>query len=236
MSDSAVSYELLDRVAVVSLDDGKANAISLAVAADLRAALRRALDEDAAAVVLAGRPGRFSAGFDLATMTSGDDAARELLEAGAEVALDIYGMPVPVVLACTGHALAMGAILLLSADIRIGAPGEFKIGLNEVAIGMPVPSFAVELARDRLTRASFTPAINHAQIYDPQGAVEAGFLDRISDDPLAAALAHAGELAERVHHGPFVATRAACRGGVLATMRDGLASDLANFTVTVPDS
>jgi enoyl-CoA hydratase len=235
MSDSAVSYELSDRVAVVALDDGKANAISHAVADGLRDALARARDDGAGAVVVVGRPGRFSAGFDLATMTASDEAARNLLQAGAEVAIDMYGMPVPVVLACTGHALAMGAILLLAADVRIGAPGEFKIGLNEVAIGMPVPSFAVELARDRLSRASFTAAINHAQLYDPQGAVQAGFLDRVSDDPLAAALAHAGELAERLHAGAFVATRRACRGGVEATMRHGLAADIANFTVAVPE-
>jgi enoyl-CoA hydratase len=235
MTETAVQYELQDRVAVVTIDDGKANAISHQVAADVHDALGRARDE-AGAVVLTGRPGRFSAGFDLATMTSSDEAARELLRVGAELALELYGFPTPVVVAATGHALAMGAILLLSGDVRIGAEGPFKIGLNEVAIGMPVPGFAVELGRARLAPAAFTDAINLATVYDPEGAVGAGFLDRTvaADDTVAAAVAHAAELAERVRPKAFVATRATCRAAQVDAMRHGLATDVATFTVELP--
>ena len=237
MTDSAVTYELQGRVALVTVDDGKANAISHLLAADLHHALARARDE-AGAVVIAGRPGRFSAGFDLATMTSSPDAAKELLRVGAELALDIYGFPVPVVVASTGHALAMGAIVLLAADVRIGADGPFKVGMNEVAIGMPVPRFAVELARARLTNAAFTAAVNHATVYDPAGAVAAGYLDRLAegDDVVGDAMAHADELAERLRPDAFVATRANCRGAQLETMGHGLATDVAEFTVELPDS
>jgi len=235
MTETAVSYELQGRVAVVTIDDGKANAISHQVASDVHDALQRARDE-AGAVVLAGRPGRFSAGFDLGTMTSSTEAARNLLAAGAELGLEIFGYPKPVVIACTGHALAMGAILLFCSDLRIGAEGSFKIGLNEVAIGMPVPRFAVDLGRDRLTPAAFTRAINHATVFDPDGATTAGFLDRVvpADDVVAAAVADAAELAERLHPGGFATTRANCRGELIAKIRHELAADVATFTVDSP--
>ena len=236
MTESAVSYDLQGRVAVITIDDGKANAISHEIAAAIHDGVVKAWDE-AGAVVLAGRPGRFSAGFDLPTMTSSDEAARGLLKAGADLALELYGSPIPVVVACTGHALAMGGILLLSADTRIGAEGSFKIGLNEVAIGMPVPKFAVELARARLTNAAFTAAINHAEVYDPEGAVAAGYLDRVvpADDVVSAAVAHATELVERIVPTAFIATRENCRGRQLALMNDDLVSDLATFTVDLPE-
>jgi enoyl-CoA hydratase len=235
MTETAVSYELQDRVAVVTIDDGKANAISHQIAADVHEALARATAE-ADAVVLAGRPGRFSAGFDLATMTSSDDAARDLLKAGAELGLEIFEYPKPVVIACTGHALAMGAILLFCSDVRIGAEGNFKIGLNEVAIGMPVPRFAIDLGRERLTRATFTAAINHATVYDPEGAATAGFLDRVvaAEETVPAAVATAAELAERLHADAFAGTRTRMRGDLAARIRHELAADVATFTVDLP--
>jgi len=235
MSDSVVSYELQGRVAVIAIDDGKANAVTHELAEGLRSGLDRARSE-AGAVVIAGRPGRFSAGFDLAVMTASAEGARNLLRAGAEVALDIFEFPMPVVIASTGHALAMGAILLLAADYRIGAEGTFKIGLNEVAIGMPVPSFAVELARNCLTTKAFTVAINHAEVYDPAGAVTAGYLDETvaPDDVIAASIAHAAELAERLRAGAFAATRSNCRGAAGTLMASKLEEDLASFVVELP--
>jgi enoyl-CoA hydratase len=235
MSDSVVTYELRGRVAVITLDDGKANAVTHEVAAGLRSGLDRARTE-AAAVVIAGRPGRFSAGFDLAVMTASPEGARDLLRAGAEVAQEIFEFPMPVVIAATGHALAMGAILLLAADYRIGAEGSFKIGLNEVAIGMPVPSFAVELARECLTTTAFTVAINHAHVYDPAGAVGAGYFDTIvaAQDVVDAAIAHAAELAERLRSGAFVATRRNCRGAAASLIASKLEEDIASFVVELP--
>jgi len=172
-----VSYELRDGVAVITLDDGKVNAISHETIAALLAGLERA-EREAGAVLLLGRPGRLSGGFDLTTMRSGPEQVRGLVEAGARLMLRLYTYPRPVVVACTGHALAAGAILLLVADLRLGALGDFKIGLNEVAIGLTLPVFAVELARERLSKRHFTNAVTQAEIFDPDGAVDAGFLDR----------------------------------------------------------
>ena len=118
----SMTYQLDGHVAVLTFDDGKANALSHQALDALEAALDRAeADPDARAILLAGRPGRFSAGFDLATMTAGVEEMRWLVGAGANLIARLLLEPLPVVAACTGHALAAGALLLLACDQRIGA-------------------------------------------------------------------------------------------------------------------
>jgi enoyl-CoA hydratase len=227
-------YELDGTAAVITLDDGKANAISHEMADAINGALDRAEADQARAVVLAGRPGRFCAGFHLPTMQESVGSARDLLRVGGELALRLYLFPAPVVLAVTGHALAMGAILLMASDVRVGAAGDFKLGMNEVGIGMPVPKFATELADDRLSRRHLDAAINLATIYDPSGAVDAGFLD-LAVDPATVvdeATTRAQALAAGLHPGPFAMTRTNRRGDVAQRIRAGLATDVEQFTVS----
>ncbi len=177
---------------LITLDDGKANALGFDMLAQLGAALDEA-EQAAKVVVIAGRPGKFSAGFDLSVMSQGGDGMLQLLRAGAQLSRRLLNFPAPVVLAVSGHALAMGALVLLSADYRVGVHGTYKIGLNEVAIGMTLPYFGVELARARLATTHLGPAVELARIYDAAGAVEAGYLDEVvSDEDL---LARATELA-----------------------------------------
>lgn len=137
-TSSAVTTQLIGEVLVIRVDDGKANALTPDVIQSVSDALTEGF-EQAKAVTIIGREGKFSAGFDLKIMTSGVEQARDLLGAGAALGLKIFEAPVPVVLGVTGHALAMGGILTTCADYRVGADGPFKLGLNEVAIGMPVP-------------------------------------------------------------------------------------------------
>ena len=161
---------------MITMDDGKANALSFAMLAQISEALDQA-QQAGKVVIICGRPGKFSAGFDLSVMGGGGDAIVELLRAGAALSQRLLKFDTPVVLAVSGHALAMGALLLLSADYRIGMHGNYKIGLNEVAIGMTLPYFGIELGRARLAVTHVNKAIGLAQIYDAAGAVEAGYLD-----------------------------------------------------------
>ena len=130
-----------------------------------------------------------------------------------------------------GHALALGALVVAACDLRIGADGPFKIGTNEVGIGMALPRFGVELARDRLSKRHFTAAVQWARIYDPAGAAEAGWLDTVvaADQVEAEALAAATRAADTLHRGAFAATRANTRSAVAAAMLEGLELDLAEF-------
>ena len=173
-----LTYQLLDKVAVVTMDDGKANALSKPMIEALREAIKRA-ESEAGALVLAGRAERFCAGFDLRVMMSSPEAATDLLRTGSKLLLELYGVSLPLVIACTGHALAGGALVVLTGDHRIGAAGAYKLGLNEVAIGLPVPVLAMELARDRLAADHLPKATLGATIFDPETAVRAGYLDEV---------------------------------------------------------
>jgi enoyl-CoA hydratase/carnithine racemase len=231
---TVVNVESSDGVTVVHLDDGKANALTHDIFRALHAAFDEAeADDDVGAVAIIGRPGRFSAGFDLSVMTAGPEQARGLLQAGGELGFRMFELPKPVVLGCTGHALAMGAILLMSGDVRIGAEGSFKIGLNEVGIGMPVPRFVVELARERLSPRHFSMSVGQARIFSPSEAVDAGFLDRVveADDVEAAAIEHAKLLATSLHRRPFELTRSYMRAAIGERLRAAMATDLHEFTV-----
>ena len=179
--EAGVRVELREKVCCVQLDDGKANALSPQRIAALADAVERA-EKQAGALLLLGRPGRFSAGFDLNVLRGGDRAATtRLVRAGMELCLRLRETRLPVVIGCTGHALAMGGVLLMAADERIGVRGDFKIGLNETAIGMTLPRSAVEIVRERLAKAHFERAVVAAEVYAPEGAQEAGFLDRLVD-------------------------------------------------------
>jgi enoyl-CoA hydratase len=224
-----VQYEVRDRVAHVTIANGKANALSFDVLAGLGDALSRAEDAGEAevgALLVTGAPGMFSGGFDLKVMRSAPEAAGKLVTDGGELFSRMYGSQMPIVVACTGHAIAAGALLLLGADARIGARGEFRIGLIETQLGMVLPRWAVELARERLSKRHVQDATVGARIYDPDGAVDAGFLDSVAPpEALAdAALAEARRFADL----PRAAYRGQvrmCRGERLGRLAEAIATD-----------
>ncbi|MBR0717084.1 crotonase/enoyl-CoA hydratase family protein [Bradyrhizobium liaoningense] len=175
-----VGYELKNGVARITLDDGKVNMMSTAMLDDIGAALDRA-ETDAEIVVLrSARPGIFSAGFDLKVFASGDAAkSLEMVRAGAELALRLMAFLHPTIGLMEGHAYPMGTFLLLACDVRLGAEGPHRMGLNEVAIGIAPPSFAIELARSRVHPAWLSRTATLGEMYEPADALTAGFLDRV---------------------------------------------------------
>lgn len=173
-----ISYQLEDGIATLSLSNGKVNAISPDVIAAFNAALDRA-EQDRAIVIITGQPGILSGGYDLKVMTSGPQNAINLVAAGSTLARRMLAHPYPIIVACPGHAVAKGAFILLSADYRIGVEGPFNIGLNEVQIGMTMHHVGIELARDRLRKSAFHRSVINGEMFDPAGAAEAGFLDKV---------------------------------------------------------
>ena len=212
-------YELDGDVATITLDDGKVNALSKAMTSELAGHFDRA-ESDGAVVVLTGRATTFSAGFDLRC----DQALwPEMMISAARLAERMLGFPQPVVIACNGNAIAMGALLLNAADYRLGVDGQFKLGLNEVSLGMTLPWFAIELARHRLTRRYFDMCTVSGTILDPAEARSAGFLDQLcgKDDLFDAAAATASELA-KIDMDAHLATKLRIREQVLAGLADGI--------------
>jgi enoyl-CoA hydratase len=229
--EASVSFEKRGDVAVIRLDDGKANAMSMALIAAVEAALDRA-GKEAKAIVIVGRPGRFSAGFDLKVMMSGPEAARSLVMAGGELLMKLYEYPLPTVMAVTGHAIAAGVLMAATGDRRIGAAGDFKLGLNEVANGMPVPILAHELARDHLDPRALVESVLHAKMYDPESAVRVGWLDRVvaPDELEAAAIAEAEALA-KLAQPAYGMTKRSLRRQTIRYVRESMEANLAEFKV-----
>ena len=178
MTDQSVHYSLDDGVATIRIDDGKRNALSPDVLNQIYAAFDRA-EEDRAIVILSGRESVFSAGFDLKVMKRGGATALRMLKLGYGLTARVLGYPHPVVVACTGHSLAMGVFLMLSADYIIGSRGDFKIAANEVAIGMTMPRVAAAMLKHRLQPAAAQRAITVSHFFDPDAARQAGFFDEL---------------------------------------------------------
>jgi enoyl-CoA hydratase len=216
-------YELEKRVATITMDDGKVNALSVAMLQALHTAFDRA-ERDGAVVVLGGRESYFSVGFDLRVFAAGEpDPLFEMLTLGATLAERILAFPTPVLAACSGHAVGAGSFLLLAADLRIGAEGPFQIALNEVKIGLTMPWFAIELARQRLQPAAFSRAVINAAIYRPDEAAAAGFLDHVvaAGELRAASLEGAAQLAA-LDPAAHKATKLRARGSSLVAVRTAI--------------
>lgn len=231
-SSPSVSYALTGDVALARVDDGKVNVLSHEVIAALHESLDRA-ESEAKAVVLIGRPGKFTAGFDLKVMQAGPKEASNLFRAGMDLFVRLYEFPIPVVAACTGHAFAAGAIWLMCCDVRIGADAPTKIGLNETAIGMVLPNSVVTLARDRLSPRHVHSSVQLARLYSPAEAVDVGYLDWVvpEDELEEAAVAEAAGLAESLSIKAFAGTRRVIRGPVANSVREMLDHDTQSFTV-----
>ena len=207
-----------DGIAWITLDDGKVNALSQQRLEQIGAALEQA-EKAAAVAVLRGRPGIFSAGFDLSTFKQGPQASRDMVYAGAQLILRLLEFPHPVLTVCTGHAYPMGAFLMLCADSRLGLAGPFRIGMNETAIGLTVPKFALELARHRLTPQGFA-RISSAALFGPEEAMRLGYLDRVlGADELPGAAAEEAARLRSLDRTAFSATKARVNERALQAIR-----------------
>jgi enoyl-CoA hydratase len=214
-----LTTDLSDGVRTIGLDDGRVNAFSVPMLEALHSALDDA-EEEASIVVLRGREGIFSAGFDLKSIA---ERTNEMLGLGARLAERLFSFPRPVISACTGHGIAMGGFVLLASDLRIGTAGDFNIGLNEVVIGLTIPRFGIALAGHRLSRGWHDRATLMGELFSPEDALAAGFLDRVAEPgeefetAVSEAVAAASATNEQAHLGTKLRARAASleaiRGG-----------------------
>jgi enoyl-CoA hydratase len=215
---SLVNYQINDSVATITMNDGKVNAMSPDMQAELSAALDQAV-KDKAVVVLTGREGIFSGGFDLPTLKAGGETALQMLIGGFELSERILKFPTPVI-------IAMGVFIMLSADYRIGIDGPFKMGANEVAIGLVVPESAIEICRNQLTSACFNRSMLTSEFFQPKDALQAGFLDKLvaQEELLAVAQSLASEYV-KLDNRAYQATKAKVRGDLYKRVRAGIEND-----------
>jgi enoyl-CoA hydratase len=232
-----VHYRQDGPIAHITLDDGKLNVMSAGMLKEIHAALDRA-ERDKAIVVLSGREGVFSAGFDLKTFAAGSaDVIYEMMKLGAELAFRVLTFPTPVVAGCTGHAFPMGAFLLMACDIRVGADGPFRLGLNEVTINIPVPSFGLELARQRLVPSFFQRTALTGEMFSPVDAVAAGLLDRVvPKEALAGTTKEIAVALTKIDLASHATTKARARRPAIAAVRAAIDAEvtLAAYSVRAP--
>jgi enoyl-CoA hydratase len=223
-----VGCELKDGVARINLDDGKVNVMSVAMLAEIAAALERAEREADIVVLRSSRPGIFSAGFDLKVFAAGDaPRSLELVRAGAELALRLMSFPLPTIGVMEGHAFPMGTFLLLACDVRLGARGPHRMGLNEVAIGIAPPGFAIELARSRLHPTWLSRTATLGEMYEPDEALAAGFLDRVvAPESVDATLDETITAIRAIHKPSHAIAKNRLRRQAMDAMREAIAREL----------
>ncbi|WP_372943138.1 crotonase/enoyl-CoA hydratase family protein [Shewanella sp.] len=200
-----IDIAIENNVHIISLNNGKVNAISPEVITQLNLALDDA-EQQNAVVILTGQPGMFSGGYDLNTMKKSPEEAMALVTAGSTLSRRMLAFATPIIGVCSGHAIAKGAFLLLSCDYRIGCSGTFKIGLNEVAIGMTMHQAGIEIARNRIPINYLSRAVINAELFSPEAAINAGFLDLVVAPEQLMKSAHAvasqmQQLNMKAHHG-----------------------------------
>jgi len=221
-----VTYTYNDGVATISMDDGKANVLSHTMWEELEAAFDQA-EKSGAIVLLKGRDGIFSGGFDLKEMAKGPEQAILLTARGSKMARRILAFPTPVIAVSTGHCIAMGAFLMLACDYRIGTDGAFKTGLNETLIGMTMHNFGIELARYRIPANYFNRCVINAEIWTPTGAITAGFYDQIvSAEQLDQASQMAAKGFSQLNMTAFNGTKNKSRKAFLQLLDECIESDL----------
>lgn len=226
--NQVVSYESKGAYAIITLQNGKVNAISHEVIDGLHLYLDQALAEDKI-VILTGQAGIFSAGFDLKVMTASPESAKELVTKGSKLSLRMLSFPKPIIVACSGHAIAKGAFLLLSADYRIGVEGDFKIGLNEVQIGMTMHNAGIAIAKFRLSENYLNRSVNNAELFTPNDAINAGFLDTlVSQDNLLATAEKIAGLFHKLHPKAHAETKLKVRALHLKNLEKAIEADLAS--------
>jgi enoyl-CoA hydratase len=229
-----VLYSHKDSIAVIRMDDGKVNALGPTMQQALTEAIDQADRDNAGALVITGNERVFSGGFDLKILTSalssgGAQPAIDMLRGGFELAYRLLSYPKPVVMACTGHAIAMGAFLLSSGDHRVAAHA-YNIQANEVAIGMTIPYAALEIMKLRLTRSAYQQAAGLAKTFFGETALAAGFVDEIVLPEMVVSRAEeaAREFAG-LHQQAHAATKLRARADALAAIRAGIDGIEAEF-------
>ena len=218
-----MNYDVSNNIVTLTFDDGKANVVGHTFLDNINAGLDRAEKEKAGAVILRGREGMFSAGFDLGEFKKGQKEGFSMVSRGFELLNRMYSFPLPLIAASTGHGIAMGAFMIMACDTRIATKGKYKMSLPETAIGMDLPPILITLAASRISKRHMTRVALQSEVYNPEQAIDAGFIDEVVDieDLEARSMAVAEKLAQ-LPQPQYATNKLSIRAETLQTMRDSL--------------
>ncbi len=208
-------------IAVVTFNRPPANALNQELFAELLALLPRLQQPEVRGVVVTGQGRFFSAGLDLFEVFGYEaQKAADFTRDFDDGVTGLFAFPKPVVAAINGHAIAGGAVLAATADFRLVAQGEAKLGLTEILVGVPFPTSALESVRHSCAGPQLREILYRGLTYAPAQAVAARLADEVcpSGELMPRALALATELGSRPAHA-FASTKLALRAEGLARMR-----------------
>ena len=231
---NAMQLERIGEAVLLRMRAGKANAMGPAWLERMEALLDEALTARARALVITGYEGFFSAGLDLPTLDGLDDRAMGSFMSGfSRTMLRIFELPMPVVAAVNGHAIAGGCVLALQADVRIGAASDFRIGLNEVQLGIGLPAVVLEALRAQVPAASLLPIALEGRLFSPEEAVSVGLLHEVvpADRLEQRAVARAMELGA-LPGAAYASVKHGLRAPVAQRVRDLAGQDAARWAET----
>jgi len=178
-----VTYSLKEGIAHITMDDGKANSMNWIFFEEMGKYMDQAENEGAKVLVITGRPGFFSGGLDLKLLpTLSATEMGDFATTFARTMLRVFSFPVPTIAACTGHAVAGGAMLTFACDRRFAIDGLYRIQMNETLIGIPLPNWMFLIARSAIPSRWRNEALLHARAYNPKEALERGILDAVAKD------------------------------------------------------
>ncbi|MFK7829523.1 MAG: crotonase/enoyl-CoA hydratase family protein [Congregibacter sp.] len=221
-----MQYDNHDGIVTITIDDGKANVVSHAFIDDLYAALENAEQTPAKAVILRGKAGLFSAGFDLREFEKGPAEGAALALRGFQLLTRLYSFPLPLIAACTGHGIAMGAFIIMACDLRIAVRGDFKMSLPETAISMDMPAVPLAIVKSCIAPQHLTRVALLSQVYNPEQALEAGFIDELVDvDTLSERCLEAAVKMGQLPPTQFAKNKLIVREDALTSMRASLAEE-----------
>ena len=205
MADSIATLSKENDISIIKLDDGKANAFSYDMLSQVNELLTQ-VPRDSGALVITGREGLFSGGFDLKTLATGDmEKITKMVQLGYRLLLELFSFDRPIVAAVSGHSIALGLFVTCSADYRIAIDGKYVCQANEVRNNMDIPTQIMEIIKARVNKKYFYPAVYHSDAYSVQESIEVGYIDEVvsEDQFMQRVMEKAKELATLPH--PFYA-------------------------------
>lgn len=179
MTDPIATLTQDNDISIIKLDDGKANAFSYDMLTQVNELLAK-VPRDSGALVITGRDGLFSGGFDLKTLAAGDmEKITKMVHLGYRLLLELYSFDRPIIAAVSGHSIALGLFVTCSADYRVAIDGKYICQANEVRNNMDIPTQIMEILKARVNKNYFYPAVFHSDAYSVQDSIEVGFIDEV---------------------------------------------------------
>lgn len=212
-----------NNISIITLDDGKANAFSFEMLTQVNQLLAQ-VPRDSGTLVITGRDGIFSGGFDLKTLATGDmEKITKMVQLGYKLLLELYSFERPIVAAVSGHAIALGIFITCCADYRIAKNGQYVCQANEVRNHMDIPTQIMEILIARVNKNYFYPAVYHSDAYSMQDSIAVGFIDEVvEEDKFMSRVMDKAEELSSLPHPQYVNTKHFAQGDVIKKITDAI--------------